>query len=84
VARGPEKYQKPGLPRYRKDRNSGQRPFDLIPVKHPRSYAIDAKDVSLVLLCSRRPGHKPAGRQRLLIAQSWTGAACRPRWGARR
>jgi len=33
----PNKNQKPGLPKYRKDRKSGKRPFDLIPVKHPRS-----------------------------------------------
>ena len=64
----PDKNQKPGLPKYRKDRKSGKRPFDLIPVKHPRSYAIDAKDVSLVLPRDRRPGHKPASRQRLYIA----------------
>ncbi len=63
----PNKNQKPGLPKYRKDRKSGKRPFDLIPVKHPRSYAIDAKDISLVLPSDRRPGHKPVNRQRLFI-----------------
>jgi putative transposase len=64
----PDKNQKPGLPRYRKDRKSGERPFDLIPVKHPRSYAIDAKDISLVLPCDLRNRHKTAGRKRLFIS----------------
>jgi putative transposase len=58
----PVKCQKPGLPKYRKDRKTGERPFDLIPIKSPRSYAIDAKDVHLVLPRDRRPKGKASGR----------------------
>jgi transposase len=46
--------QKPGLPKYRKDRRTGERPFDLIPVKHPRSYSVDPKDCHIVLPRDRR------------------------------
>jgi hypothetical protein len=42
----PDKNQKPGLRRYRKNRKSRKRHFGLIPIKHLRSYAIDAKDIS--------------------------------------
>ena len=50
----PAKNQKPGLPKYRKDRKKQMRPFDFIPIKHPRSYSLDAKDAHLVLPRDRR------------------------------
>jgi transposase len=50
----PSVFQKPGLPAYRKNKKNGQRPFDLIPIKHPRAYAINSKDVSIVLPRDRR------------------------------
>jgi transposase len=56
---------KPGLPQYRKNRKTDERPFDLIPIKHPRSYAIDAKDAHIVLPRDRR---RTSGRGRLQIA----------------
>lgn len=40
---------KPGLPKYRKNRKTGKRPTDWIPVKSPRAYAIDAQRVALTL-----------------------------------
>jgi len=40
----PAKNQKPGFPAYRKDRKNNTRPFDFIPIKHARSYSLDAKD----------------------------------------
>jgi len=54
--------QKPGLPKYRKDKKTGERPFDLIPIKHPRSYALDSKDAHVVLPRDRRPKGKANGR----------------------
>jgi transposase len=59
-AKDPAKLDKPGLPRYRKDRKSGQRPFDLIPVKHARSYSIGHAAASIVLPRDRRKA--PCGR----------------------
>ena len=40
---------KPGLPKYRKNRRTGKRPTDWIPVKSPRAYAIDAQRIALTL-----------------------------------
>lgn len=54
------KTQKPGLPDYRKDRRTGQRPCDFIPVKHPRSYAVGHSAASVVLPRDRR--RKPGER----------------------
>ena len=45
---------KPGLPAYRKDRKTGERPFDLIPIKHSRSYSVDPRDAHIVLPRDRR------------------------------
>ncbi len=59
----PNSKQKPGLPDYRKDRRTGQRPFDFIPIKHPRSYAISHTAASVVLPRDRR--HKPGERLQL-------------------
>src|SRR5690606_22813589 len=50
----PDQEPEAGLPAYRKDRKTGLRPFDLIPIKHPRSYSIDPKDAHLVLPRDRR------------------------------
>ena len=58
--------QKPSIPKYRKDRKTDTRPTDLIPVKHRRAYAFDARDVSLVQprdRCRARQG----GNRRLHI-----------------
>lgn len=55
---------KPGLPQYRKDRKTGQRPFDLVPIKHPRSYSLDPKDAHIVLPSDRRS----PSRSRLHVA----------------
>jgi transposase len=51
----PAESQRPGLPAYRKDKRTGERPFDYIPFKTSRSYSLDAKDVHLVLPRDRRP-----------------------------
>jgi putative transposase len=40
---------RPGLPKYRKDRTTGKRPMDLIPIKSDRSYRIDAHRISVTL-----------------------------------
>jgi transposase len=40
---------KPGLPRYRKDRKRGTRPTDWIPIKSERSYTVDSRTVSVTL-----------------------------------
>jgi putative transposase len=57
----PAKSQKPGLPAYRKDRKTGTRPCDFIPIKCNRAYAHDAKDAHIVLPRDRRSKHT-AGR----------------------
>jgi len=53
----PVKNQKPGLPAYRKDRKTKARPFDFIPIKHKRSYDLDAKDAHIVLPRDLRANH---------------------------
>ncbi len=63
----PQQSQKPGLPSYRKDRKTGQRPFDYIPVKHSRSYSLDPKDAHIVLPRDRRP-RKTGSSGRLHVA----------------
>jgi putative transposase len=55
------KNQKPGLPSYRKDRKTNKRPTDWVPIKHSRSYNLDAKDVNIVLPKDLRKKH-PQGR----------------------
>jgi transposase len=40
---------KPGLPRYRKDRTTGERPSDFIPIKCARSYRVYGRTVALTL-----------------------------------
>ena len=55
--------QKPSIPRYRKDRRTDTRPTDFIPVKHRRSYSLDAKDVSLVQPRDRRSARKGSGKR---------------------
>lgn len=40
---------KPGLPRYRKDRKTGEYREDFIPIKKPRSYSVDPETVSVTL-----------------------------------
>ena len=52
--------QKPSLPSYRKDRKTDTRPFDLIPIKAARAYAIDLRDVSIVLPRDRRRAYGSA------------------------
>jgi transposase len=67
----PTTQQKPGLPSYRKDRKSGQRPYDLIPIKHPRSYSIGHSAASIVLPCDRRTA--PIGRTNGRLNMSFRG-----------
>jgi putative transposase len=50
----PTNNQKPGLPAYRKDRRTGERLFDLIPIKCPRGYSIGHSAASVVLPRDRR------------------------------
>ena len=40
---------KPGLPRYRKDRQTGERPTDLIPIKCDRSYRVSGRTVEVTV-----------------------------------
>jgi transposase len=40
---------KPGLPKYRKNRKSGMRPTDWIPIKSERSYTVESRTVSVTL-----------------------------------
>jgi transposase len=40
---------KPGLPKYRKDRKTGQRPTDWIPIKCDRSYRVESRTVAVTL-----------------------------------
>lgn len=56
----PRTNQKPGLPKYRKDRRTGERPFDLIPLKSGRGYAIHSRTIDIVLPKDRR--RKPGDR----------------------
>jgi transposase len=48
---------KPGLPRYRKDRRSGEYREDLVPIKEDRSYDVAAREVSVVLPRDLRESH---------------------------
>jgi len=52
-ARG-ELQDKPGLPRYRKDRRSGRAHETLIPIKSNRSYAVSSQHAALTLPRDRR------------------------------
>lgn len=47
---------KPGLPRYRKDRKTGKRPFDFIPVKSSKAYSVKNGYISLTLPSDIRNG----------------------------
>ena len=48
---------KPGLPRYRKDRRTGEYREDFVPIKHDRSYEVAARAVSVVLPRDLRERH---------------------------
>jgi putative transposase len=50
---------KPGLPRYRKDRGTGEYREDWIPIKAPRSYSVDAHAMSMTLPKDLRARYKP-------------------------
>ena len=59
--------QKPSLPKYRKNKKTGERPSDWIPVKSPRAYAITSTDVSIVLPKDRRSTPVGKANKRLNI-----------------
>jgi len=48
--------EKPGLPHYRKDRKTGKRPFDYIPIKSSRAYSINSRIFSMTLPSDLRNG----------------------------
>jgi transposase len=50
--------QKPGLPAYRKDKRTKQRPFGFVPVKCTRGYSVSHASASLVLPSDRRARFK--------------------------
>ena len=52
-----EMSERPGLPRYWKDRRTGRRTFCVIPVKAPTSYALDSHTLSLTLPRDLREKH---------------------------
>ena len=47
---------KPGLPKYRKDRKTGERPTDYIPVKCGRSYRVNGRTIEVTMPKDVSPG----------------------------
>ena len=47
----------PGLPRYRKNRKTGKRPFNYIPIKSSGAYSVDSKNFSMTLPSDLRKTH---------------------------
>lgn len=50
---------KPGLPKYRKDRKTGSRPFGFIPIKSPCAYSIENGCLNITLPSDIRDGRLP-------------------------
>ncbi|RKY81541.1 transposase, partial [candidate division KSB1 bacterium] len=57
---------RPGLPRYRKDRKTGKRPFDFIPIKSLRTYSLSGGIFSITLPSDLRNGRLCIGCKGIL------------------